>query len=119
PNSNPISRRSSVLEQATLRAKYSFLGALVCPRPLLVCLPLHIDQVRVKRVRFFLCHPGVDPRPARRSDVFRHAVLLVAAPQDNRVEALMNTERHVAEIGRLAIKRPRAAPIRVRGVTLL
>src|SRR5438445_83271 len=61
-------------------SKYSFLGALVCPRPVLVCLPLHIDEVGVKRVCFFLRHPGVDPRPARRGAESWHALVLLLPP---------------------------------------
>src|SRR5437588_4579596 len=99
--------------------KSSFLGVLVCPHPILVRLPLQVDEVSVKRVRFLLRHRGVDPRPARGRAVFRHAVPQIASAQNYRVEPLMNIERHVAEIGNLTFERPRTAPVRLRRMTLV
>src|SRR5262245_55431242 len=58
----------------------SFFAGLQATRPVAVRFPLQIDEVGVQRVRFLLRHRGLDPRPARRCAVFRHAFDLVAAP---------------------------------------
>src|SRR5580704_5861694 len=102
-----------------MRYFMSFLGALVRPHPVLVTPPLQVDEVSVKCVGLLLRHRGVDPRPARGCAVFRHTVPQIASTQHNRVEALMNTERHVAKIGNLTFERPRTAPVRLRGMTLV
>src|SRR5262249_45056421 len=108
------------LDRATIsRSVSALLLILVCAGSFLVRLPLHINQVRMKGVCLFLRHPGLDPRPAGRAAVFRHTALLVTAAQHDRVEAPMNTERHVAEIRHFAIKRPRAAAIGLRRMALL
>jgi hypothetical protein len=92
PRASPATLEGSLRPRPQLRARQapprmSLAGShanrtrsVSSPRPVLVCLPLHIDEVGVKRVCFFLRHPGVDPRPARWSAESWHALRLVAAP---------------------------------------
>jgi hypothetical protein len=61
-------------------ATCSLFAGLQATRSVAVGFPLQIDEVGVQRVRFLLRHRGLDPRPARRRAVFRHAFDLVASP---------------------------------------